>query len=111
MHGASSWRSPRQRRQSSVHVVVFDDLVLLVEVKSVRPTMQLRLGPKGFASELTTKPNKAFGKIDKTAVLIAARKEEFAHIPRTDGFRPLPRPLGGRRPGAAQPGSSAPGGL
>uniref|UniRef100_UPI003F496049 hypothetical protein n=1 Tax=Streptomyces chartreusis TaxID=1969 RepID=UPI003F496049 len=77
--------------------------MLLVEVKSVRPTMQLRLGPKGFASELTTKPNKAFGKIDKTAVL--------AHIPRTDGFRPLPRPLGGRRPGAAQPGSSAPGGL
>ncbi|MGW2891818.1 hypothetical protein ACWDDN_42245 [Streptomyces griseoruber] len=62
-------------------IVVFDDLVLLVEVKSVRPTMQLRLGPKDFAAELTTKLKKAFGQIDKTAALIAAGKDEFAHIP------------------------------
>ncbi|MFE5144274.1 hypothetical protein ACFRDV_42820 [Streptomyces fagopyri] len=62
-------------------IVVFDDLVLLVEVKSVRPTMKLRLGATDFATELTTKLAKAVEQIDKTAAHIAARTAEFAHIP------------------------------
>ena len=71
----------KDKKKSIDWFVVFDDLVLLVEVKSVRPTMQLRLGPKDFATEFATKLEKAFGQIDRAAALIAAGKEEFAHIP------------------------------
>ncbi|GAA3797475.1 hypothetical protein [Streptomyces chiangmaiensis] len=48
--------------------------MLLIEVKSVRPTTQLRLEPKDFAVELSSKLKKALGQIDRTATLIAARK-------------------------------------
>ncbi|MEU9547298.1 hypothetical protein [Streptomyces mirabilis] len=81
VHPEIVYTEQRDEKKSIDWIVVFDDLVLLVEVKSVRPTMQLRLGAKDFATELTAKLKKAFGQIDKTAALIAAGKEEFAHIP------------------------------
>ncbi|WP_043686631.1 hypothetical protein [Streptomyces xylophagus] len=81
VHPEVVYTEGKGEKKSVDWIVVFDDLVLLVEVKSVRPTMPLRLGPKDFATELTTKLEKAFGQIDRTATLIAAGKEEFAHIP------------------------------
>ncbi|GGN45255.1 hypothetical protein [Streptomyces fuscichromogenes] len=81
VHSEVVYTEQRNVKKSVDWIVVFDDLVLLVEVKSVRPTMQMRLGPKDFATELTTKLAKAVSQIDKTAAHITARTTEFAHIP------------------------------
>ena len=81
VHPEIVYTEQKNEKKSVDWIVVFDDLVLLVEVKSARPTMKLRLGPKDFATELTTKLKKALGQIDKTAALITTGKEEFTHIP------------------------------
>lgn len=64
-------------------IVVLPGLVLLVEVKSVRPTAKLRLGPQQeFGDELDKKLGKAIGKqITTTAKLIRDRHAKFTHIP------------------------------
>ncbi|UYQ60671.1 hypothetical protein [Streptomyces peucetius] len=64
-------------------IVVLPGLVLLVEVKSVRPTAKLRLGPQQeFGDELDQKLGKAIGKqITNTAKLIRNRHAKFIHIP------------------------------
>ncbi|MFF4265799.1 hypothetical protein [Streptomyces virginiae] len=62
-------------------IVVLPGLVVLVEVKSARPTAGLRLGPQQFAGKLTEKLEKAFGQINKSAGLINERHEAFTHIP------------------------------
>ncbi|MFE5795790.1 hypothetical protein ACFQ8C_24895 [Streptomyces sp. NPDC056503] len=64
-------------------IVVLPGLVLLVEVKSVRPTAGLRLGPQQeFGDELVTKLGKAIEKqIPNTAKLIRDRDPQFSHIP------------------------------
>ncbi|MEV7122249.1 hypothetical protein [Kitasatospora griseola] len=68
--------------------VVLDDLVLLVEVKSARPTASLRLGPTDWAQEFDTKLAKAVGQLQKSADHLTAGTPEFAHIP-LDGRRLL----------------------
>ncbi|MFB7675843.1 hypothetical protein ACFC26_31000 [Kitasatospora purpeofusca] len=62
-------------------IVVFDDLVLLVEVKSARPTAALRLGPADWFKEIQGKLKKAFSQLQRTANLISSGHKAFAHIP------------------------------
>ena len=62
-------------------IVVFDNLVLLVEVKSAIPTEPVRLGTLDAAEEITKKINKAYTKIDETASLIARQHPAFRGIP------------------------------
>jgi hypothetical protein len=65
---------------------VFEDLVLLVEVKSTRPTEAIRLGAADWAEQMETRIGKALKQIDTTADLIRDRRPEFVHLP---GDRPI----------------------
>jgi hypothetical protein len=67
-------------------IVVFDDLVLLVEVKSVIPTEPVLLGTSDATEHIVGKLKKAYRQINKTAGLIKDRRPEFQVIP---GDRPI----------------------
>ncbi|MFD0261085.1 hypothetical protein ACFVH7_22815 [Kitasatospora indigofera] len=71
----------RDNRKSVDWIVVFDDLVLLVEVKSTRPTQQLRLGTEDRLSELSRMLKRAYEQVDTSASLISSRNREFLAIP------------------------------
>ena len=62
-------------------IVVCDKAVLLVEVKSVRPTEPVRLGSPAAWSELTKKLAHAFGQVENTNQLIAGSDPSSRHIP------------------------------
>ncbi|MFD5309986.1 hypothetical protein [Streptomyces ardesiacus] len=62
-------------------IVVTEELVLLVEVKSVRPTVHLRLANERRAKELQRMLGRAYEQIDRTAALIASGRKEFAGVP------------------------------
>ncbi|MFE9424117.1 hypothetical protein ACFYNO_14260 [Kitasatospora sp. NPDC006697] len=62
-------------------IVVFPDLVLLVEVKSARPNADLRLGAANYAKKLARTPGEAFPQIERTDRLIAEGNPAFAQIP------------------------------
>ncbi|MFJ8010608.1 hypothetical protein [Streptomyces fagopyri] len=76
----------RDERRSVDWIVVFDDLVLLVEVKSTRPTQQLRLGVLDRTSAALRQIKHAYKQLETTAALITGRNPSFRIIP-TD--RPL----------------------
>ncbi|GAA1966361.1 hypothetical protein [Catenulispora subtropica] len=61
--------------------IVFDKLVLLVEVKSTMPNRPVRLGSADAIPELAKKLEKAYSQIDNTAALIANQHPDFAAIP------------------------------
>jgi hypothetical protein len=62
-------------------IVVCDKAVLLVEVKSVRPTDPVRLGSPAAWGELAKKLGHAYEQIAVTEQLIAAGQSEFSQIP------------------------------
>ncbi|WP_188295581.1 hypothetical protein [Streptomyces sp. CBMA156] len=62
-------------------IVVFPDLVLLVEVKSARPNADLRLGAENYAEKLARTPGEAFPQIERTDRLISEGNPAFAQIP------------------------------
>ncbi|MFI1415681.1 hypothetical protein ACH4Y0_38055 [Streptomyces sp. NPDC020707] len=62
-------------------IVVTEELVLLVEVKSVRPTVHLRLANERRIDEVKRMLGHAFEQIDNTAALIADGQKEFAKVP------------------------------
>jgi hypothetical protein len=62
-------------------IVVTEELVLLVEVKSVRPTAHLRLATEHRVKELQRMLGRAYEQIDRTAALIASGRREFAEVP------------------------------
>ncbi|TWF92357.1 hypothetical protein FHX80_12677 [Streptomyces brevispora] len=62
-------------------IVVLEELVLLVEVKSVRPTAHLRLATEQRVSEVQRMLGRAFEQIDNTAALISSGRREFAGVP------------------------------
>ncbi|MGW0501195.1 hypothetical protein ACWD0Z_39000 [Streptomyces sp. NPDC003007] len=62
-------------------IVVTEELVLLVEVKSVRPTAHLRLANERRVDELKRMLGRAYEQIDHTAALIASGRKEFAGVP------------------------------
>ncbi|GAA0694969.1 hypothetical protein GCM10010193_57090 [Kitasatospora atroaurantiaca] len=62
-------------------IVVFPDLVLLVEVKSARPDAGLRLGAENYAEKLAKTPGEAFPQIERTDQLISEGNPAFEQIP------------------------------
>jgi hypothetical protein len=60
---------------------VWDNVVLLVEVKSARSTESIRIGTAEAWTELTTKLGHAYSQIAKTDQLIANCHPAFSHIP------------------------------
>ncbi len=62
-------------------IVVTDELVLLVEVKSVRPTQHLRLATDKRVEEINRMLGRAYRQIDHTAELIASQRAEFTDVP------------------------------
>lgn len=62
-------------------IVVFPDLVLLVEVKSARPNANLRLGAENYAQMLAKTPGEGFTQIERTGRLISEGNPAFAQIP------------------------------
>jgi hypothetical protein len=76
-----SYKENRSEARGADWIVIFDDLVLLVEVKSAIPTEPVRLGTPDAATEITKKIKKAYEQIDKTATSIARRHPAFRSIP------------------------------
>lgn len=75
--------SKKETGKSVDWIVVFDDLVLLVEVKSTRPGEALRLGGTGFTTILDNQFEKAFKQVNRSVDLIRSEaRPEFDHIPR-----------------------------
>jgi hypothetical protein len=62
-------------------ILVFPDLVLLVEVKLARPKQAVQSGAKGAAEALRAALDKAHKQLDTTYELIQSRQPEFEHIP------------------------------
>jgi hypothetical protein len=81
VHQEITYGPRRNQRKSVDWIVVFEDLVLLVEVKSTRPVQQLRLGSDASADKLRDMLGKAYRQVDATADQITARTPQFAHIP------------------------------
>lgn len=81
LHPEIPYREGRSQRASVDWIVVFPDLVLLVEVKSARPTQALRSGAKGAADAFQRAFDKANRQLETTHALIMERRVEFSHIP------------------------------
>ena len=71
----------RSEASSTDWIVIFDGLVLLVEVKSAIPTEPVRLGTTNAATEIVGKVEKAYKQIEKTANNIRSRHPDFRHVP------------------------------
>lgn len=61
--------------------VAFDDVVFLVEVKSVRPTEAVRVGDPGAPTELTRMLGKAIGQVNTSAAMVRERHPALSHVP------------------------------
>ncbi|MEU5387166.1 hypothetical protein [Kitasatospora cineracea] len=81
VHPEVSYRTGRDAVLSVDWIVVLKDLVLLVEVKSARPTAALNLGPADWSKEVTGKLAKAVVQLERTAARIKEGHPDFAHIP------------------------------
>jgi hypothetical protein len=71
-----------ENKRSVDWIAVCDNAVLLVEVKSVRPTEAVRLGSPAAWDELAKKLGHAYEQIENTEQLIAAGQPEFPQIPK-----------------------------
>ncbi len=81
VHPEIPYQEGKSQRASVDWIVVFPDLVLLVEVKSARPTQALRSGAAGAAQALQRAFDKANRQLETTRDLIKAQRPEFSHIP------------------------------
>ncbi|MFJ9167363.1 hypothetical protein ACIRN5_23675, partial [Lysinibacillus fusiformis] len=82
VHPEIKYRDEKKNTVKSIDwFVVLDDLVLLVEVKSARPTASLRLGPLEWATEIEAKLAKAVNQLQKSADRVTDGDPAFAHIP------------------------------
>ncbi|MFJ3908946.1 hypothetical protein [Streptomyces vinaceus] len=79
--GEITYKIGKDVMQSVDWIVVFDDLVLLVEVKSTMPTEKARLGLERGVAETDSKLGRAYRQINKTAARIDQRHPAFASIP------------------------------
>ncbi len=78
---------PKRSRMLSVDwFVVFDECVVLIEVKSTRPTEPIRLGSPQAGDEFQRILSKGVGQLQKSAERIADRDPDFSEIP---GDRPV----------------------
>lgn len=71
----------KNERQSVDWIVVFDDLVVLVEVKSMMPTESVRLGLEGGVAETDAKLSRAYRQVNTTHELIESRHPAFIDVP------------------------------
>jgi hypothetical protein len=71
----------RSEARSVDWIVIFHNLVLLVEVKSAIPTEPVRLGTADAGIEIIKKIKKAYLKIDETANLIKSCHPGFSAVP------------------------------
>ncbi|VEG40472.1 Uncharacterised protein [Mycolicibacterium flavescens] len=62
-------------------IVVCDSVIILVEVKSVRPTEAVRVGTTDAGDELKRMLGRAYKQLNVTDELIATQHAAFAHIP------------------------------
>lgn len=65
-------------------IVVTDEVVVLVEVKCARPTLDYRTGGAEGLADAARKLGEGVGQIERTATQIADRHPAFSHIPATD---------------------------
>ncbi len=75
------YKEGRNRNKSIDWILVFPELVLLVEVKVGRPKQAVQSGAEGAAEALRAAFDKAFNQLDTTYELIQAQRPEFGHIP------------------------------
>jgi hypothetical protein len=73
---------PDGDKRSVDWIVVWNDVVLLVEVKSARSTQSIRMGNAKGWTELSAKLGHAYTQIAKSSQLIADAHPKFSHIPR-----------------------------
>jgi hypothetical protein len=71
----------KDNKRSVDWIVVCEDTVVLVEVKSVRPTQHIRLGKPNAVDEFRRMLGHAFKQLSTTDELIANQHPKFAHIP------------------------------
>ncbi|MER6374914.1 hypothetical protein ABT255_42650 [Streptomyces mirabilis] len=79
--GEITYRVRRDERLSVDWIVVLDDLVLLVEVKSMMPTENARLGLEEGVAETDGKLARAYRQVNTTSAQIDERNPAFARIP------------------------------
>ncbi|HVW82322.1 MAG TPA: hypothetical protein VHB69_15425 [Mycobacteriales bacterium] len=71
----------RDNKESVDWIVVFNGCVVLVEVKSVRPTEPVRLGTSSAVAEMQRMLSKGLDQLARTASLIRERHASFTEIP------------------------------
>jgi hypothetical protein len=71
----------KDNKRSVDWIVVCEGTVILVEVKSVRPTEDIRLGKPNAVNEFKRMLGRAFKQLNTTDELIAQKHPRFAHIP------------------------------
>lgn len=76
-----SYKQGSQNVRAVDWIVVFNDLVLLVEVKSAAPTAENRLGGPDAWDKAADKLGRGFRQIEKTAAMIKAQHPAFHAIP------------------------------
>ncbi|MFE3476265.1 hypothetical protein ACFXOI_32415 [Streptomyces bacillaris] len=79
--GEITYRVKRNKLLSVDWIVIFDDLVLLVEVKSMMPTENARLGLEDGVAETDSKLARAYRQVNGTSAQIAQNNPAFASIP------------------------------
>jgi hypothetical protein len=70
-------------------IVVTDEVVLLVEVKCARPTLDYRGGGGDGLEDATRKLREAVGQLERTLILVAESHPAFAHVPNDRPLRGL----------------------
>jgi hypothetical protein len=71
----------KDNKRSVDWIVVCEDTVILVEVKSARPTEDIRLGKPNAVNEFKRMLGRAFTQLNATDELIAKKHPQFAQIP------------------------------
>ncbi len=71
----------KDNKRSVDWIVVCEGAVILVEVKSVRPTEAIRLGKPNAQNEFKRMLGRAFKQLNTTDELIAKKHPQFVHIP------------------------------
>lgn len=79
------FRYGRDNRETVDFIVTLPEVVVLVEVKSVRPTAAVRAGSDEASTELKRMLNKGVKQLERADRLIGEQHPAFAHIP---GDRP-----------------------
>lgn len=73
---------PKGNKRSVDWIVQWDNVVLLVEVKSTRATQEIRMGTAQGWADLNRRLGHAYTQLETTADLIESGHSKFAHIPK-----------------------------